>query len=738
MTVAARALPIEPRVDWFERVRAELRPEFAGEVIVAADGGPALSGRRCAVEACDRLVYTGALCGAHHKTWIVAGRPDVESWAASAPPRSKGVRPLRPCDAPGCRRGRYGNGLCQTHWSRWRRAGKPELRRWVADGSGPPLATLERCPVPDCGLEGEGAIGLCLSHQVRWTNHGRPPLDEFIVECVTFGHDRFDLRKLPPVMRAEFAYGLQRRADEARTQTRPQELRRLWKRLPAGVGSLRVRDHHAWLTALGWQGHKTTASRFLADTLDWLDDLEHGVGWDSEFDRDVWQLRRLGYPNRDSALRFDGIEPLWLRLLTKRWARWRLSTGVNPITVGTGVRLVIDLAGRNPQLRRGPETLTRDVIEGHLARIVSPSTSPKTQSTLISQLAGLLRTTRQHGWEPRLPATAQIYREDYPRQVEAAPRAISEAVMAQLENPENLDRFVDRRARVLAEILMATGLRVGDGTRLSVDCVTTDAHGAPYLAYRNHKMRRDALVPISPSLAATIAEQQQWVLARFPNVEHLLIREKRNPLGRLHYSADTFRHRLADWLHECDVRDELGRPVHVTPHQWRHTYATRLINGDVSQEVVRRLLDHTTHSMTARYARLSQDTIRAKWQAARKVDIRGVAVAPPDGDLADVQWMRSNVERAKMALPNGYCGLPIQQNCEYANACLTCAMFVTTAEFLPAHREQLASTRRLIARGEADGQLRLVEMNRRVETNLTAIITALETAPDPPADVDAS
>ena len=174
------------------------------------------------------------------------------------------------------------------------------------------------------------------------------------------------------------------------------------------------------------------------------------------------------------------------------------------------------------------------------------------------------------------------------------------------------------------------------------------------------------------------------------------------------------------------MRDELGRAVHVTPHQWRHTYATRLINGDVSQEVVRRLLDHTTHTMTARYARLSQQTIRGKWEAARKVDIRGVDVVPPGGDLADAQWMRNNVERAKMALPNGYCTLPIQQHCEYANACLTSAMFVTTAEFLPAHREQLTSTRRLIARGEADGQLRLVEMNRRVEANLTSIIAALE------------
>jgi integrase len=426
-------------------------------------------------------------------------------------------------------------------------------------------------------------------------------------------------------------------------------------------------------------------------------------------------------------LRFDRIGPRWLRLLTKRWARWRLSTGVSTSSVAGGVVIVIEFAASFPELDDGPATVTRDLIERHLARLAVAYPNAKGRTSRISQLAMLLRTTRQHGWEPRLPATADIYREDYPRQIEPAPRAISEAVMAQLEDPANLELFEDGQARVLAEILMRTGLRVGDGIRLAVGCVVHDPHGAPYLAYRNNKMRRDAMVPIDVALAATIAAQQHEVPATFPTAEHLLVREKRNPLGQLHYSADTFRHRLAAWLAACDVRDELGRPVHVTPHQWRHTYATRLINSDVSQEVVRRLLDHTTHIMTARYARLSQQTIRAKWEAARKVDVRGIDVTPPDGDLADAQWMRTNLERAKMALPNGYCTLPIQQNCEYANACLTCSMFVTTAEFLPAHREQLVRTRKLIARGESDGQLRLVEMNRSVETNLTAIITALET-----------
>ena len=87
--------------------------------------------------------------------------------------------------------------------------------------------------------------------------------------------------------------------------------------------------------------------------------------------------------------------------------------------------------------------------------------------------------------------------------------------------------------------------------------------------------------------------------------------------------------------------------------------------------------------------------------------------------------MKQNLARATMTLPNGYCGLPLQKSCPHANACLTCPLFVTTAEFLPQHRRQLEDTRALISRAESDGHTRLAEMNRTVETNLLTIITTL-------------
>lgn len=78
--------------------------------------------------------------------------------------------------------------------------------------------------------------------------------------------------------------------------------------------------------------------------------------------------------------------------------------------------------------------------------------------------------------------------------------------------------------------------------------------------------------------------------------------------------------------------------------------------------------------------------------------MHGDEVAFEDGPLADAAWMKNNLARAKMALPNGFCALPLQQNCEYANACLTCPMFVTTVEFLP--NRQLQATGEQIAGAE--------------------------------------
>ena len=72
----------------------------------------------------------------------------------------------------------------------------------------------------------------------------------------------------------------------------------------------------------------------------------------------------------------------------------------------------------------------------------------------------------------------------------------------------------------------------------------------------------------------------------------LFPRPQTNLAGTRPIGGSTYRGALYRWLADCDIRDEHGQPVHLTPHQWRHTLGTVLINRDVPQHVVQKILDH--------------------------------------------------------------------------------------------------------------------------------------------------
>ena len=161
------------------------------------------------------------------------------------------------------------------------------------------------------------------------------------------------------------------------------------------------------------------------------------------------------------------------------------------------------------------------------------------------------------------------------------------------------------------------------------------------------------------------------------------------------------------------------------------TLGTALINKDVPQHVVQKILDHDSPLMTAQYARLSDKTVREHWEKARKVGAAGQPVQiSPDGPLGDAAWAKHRLSRATQALPNGYCQLPMVKTCPHANACLTCPMFVTTPEFLPRHYAQRQATLQLINAAETAGHARVAEMNKQVAANLDKIITALQADQD--------
>ncbi|WP_308378076.1 DUF6262 family protein [Streptomyces sp. ISL-98] len=146
--------------------------------------------------------------------------------------------------------------------------------------------------------------------------------------------------------------------------------------------------------------------------------------------------------------------------------------------------------------------------------------------------------------------------------------------------------------------------------------------------------------------------------------------------------------------------------------------------------MIQNLLDHLSPAMTAIYAKLHDKTLRRHWENALKVNHEGrEAEISADHPLAGAAWAKMSLVRAKVTLPNGYCGAPVQTDCEYANPCLDCRFFITTGDFLQQHRQQRQETSELIAQAEEAGLARVAEKNHRTLGKLDTIISALEGPP---------
>jgi integrase len=593
------------------------------------------------------------------------------------------------------------------------------------------------CRAGGCGLRAGGTSVFCRSHHARWRSQGRPDPAEFAAACDDpgpgSGGECIDLRMLGPRLRLEVQYVLQCRRDEAKTKIVPARFQPYMRALAlAGVSSLLDEPEEHWqqchvpsLTGTGWR-------TFVLDALRRIEILAVGSGWDAEYPRDVWRLGNVGITGqRYSRLSFAEIPQPWLKDLAKRWSRWRLATGLSAGWVALGVRALARLGA----FLAAPEVnisqlagIDRGLLERYLADLHAEFGGRRTQAHHVAALAGFLQAIRQHGWDSTLQPTAVVLPEDYPAPGQRLPRALPPAVLAQIEQPSSLDRWDNPAYRLITLILMRCGLRAGDAVKAPFDCVVTDAGGAPYLRYYNHKMKREALVPLDSETCEQIAGQQARVLGRWPDGTPVLFPTPRANLdGRRPLSYGAYWQALRGWLERCDIRDEHGRPVRVRPHQFRHSLGTTLINRDVPQHVVQKILDHDSPVMTALYARLSDKTVREHWERARKVNAEGQPVqVSPDGPLGDAAWAKQRLSRATQSLPNCYCQLPLVKTCPHANSCLTCPMFATTAEFLPQHHAQRQATLQIISAAEANGHARVAEMNRQVAGNLDKIIATLE------------
>ncbi|MGZ8801875.1 MAG: tyrosine-type recombinase/integrase [Mycobacterium sp.] len=320
--------------------------------------------------------------------------------------------------------------------------------------------------------------------------------------------------------------------------------------------------------------------------------------------------------------------------------------------------------------------VTRRHIEDYkpwLAKRPGENKNRVTTATLAHRL-GTLRMffvrIDEWGWD-QAPARVPMFPGDLPRQDHPLPKALDDAAAAKLLRAAAGDKRL--LVRVTVEVLLRTGLRVGEFTALPADAVV-QIGAAPWLHVPVGKLREDRYLPLHPHLVQLIdAYRTQHVPA-----DHPLLLPRENGRG-----AD--RHSVTRILNNVAAAAGIG---HIHPHQLRHTLATQAINRGMSLEAIAAMLGHRSMDMTLRYAKIANRTVADEYFAVTdQVDALYAQARPLPADAIGPKMARLRREHHRL-LGNGHCTRPVELDCAFEAICENCSFFQTSIEFRPTLQAQ--------------------------------------------------
>jgi integrase len=263
-------------------------------------------------------------------------------------------------------------------------------------------------------------------------------------------------------------------------------------------------------------------------------------------------------------------------------------------------------------------------------------------------------------------------------------------------------------------ILQATGMRIGDLVNLTIDCIEPHLISGYTIKWFNHKSRKEKKsMPVRPECAVAVGKLLEYTkklreLADEADKNCLFIYRERiyaldsgkNKVARV--NVMNFIHCLKTFVRRNNILGTNGELYNLKTHQFRRTLGTDMLSKGISLNVIQEVLDHADPSITKRfYARVKD---KERMETFRGIGIIG-NINLLDASIFDnkdeMEWFEVNRNKGA-CMSDGYCTKPITEGkvCERLlkrQKCYTCSRYVTTPEFLDAHKNHLNSLERQIS-----------------------------------------
>lgn len=183
---------------------------------------------------------------------------------------------------------------------------------------------------------------------------------------------------------------------------------------------------------------------------------------------------------------------------------------------------------------------------------------------------------------------------DNPKLKKALPKIMSEDSVDAFLDIIDIDKHTGLRDKAMFETLYATGLRVSELCSLKFENINLE-EGFLLIKGKGDKER---IVPLGENAL-------YWIATYIAS-----LRKEKDPQGKCSYiflsgKGSNAMTRIAFWYRVKVYAKKLGMSDNISPHTFRHAFATHLLNHDADLRTVQMLLGHSSLTTTQIYTHVA-------------------------------------------------------------------------------------------------------------------------------------
>lgn len=232
------------------------------------------------------------------------------------------------------------------------------------------------------------------------------------------------------------------------------------------------------------------------------------------------------------------------------------------------------------------------------ASCMQDGAAPRSILRMLAALRGWHKYMRRRGWVE----TDFMAKVSSPKVPKTQPTFFKEREVERIYDADIFpDTFDGKRDRLLLRLLYETGMRRSEAAGLRLSAIDYSARTIKVLGKRN----KERYVPVEDELLKTISD---FVALRstLPCIDdHLFVSENGSPVNGNKIYSIVRRYMSA-----------LSNADHISPHVFRHSFATHILNRGGNIDAIKHLLGHSSLDATEIYTHVTREHLRQAYRHA--------------------------------------------------------------------------------------------------------------------------